>query len=392
MTSQYLTAAESLFEYTQALRRDFHQHPELSFEEVRTAGVVARELKEIGFTDIQTEVAKTGVVAILEGGKPGPVLLIRVDMDALPMQEDSEAEYASQNPGVMHACGHDGHTAIGITVAKMLFERKAELAGTIKFVFQPAEEGLGGAELMVEEGVLENPRPDYALSVHVWNEKEVGWFGINNGPCMAAAEELKITLTGKGGHGAAPHLSIDPIYAGAQVVTAMQSIVSRNVPPLDTAVVTIGTFQGGTAMNIIPPTVEMTGTIRTFKKEVRAKVLQRLEEIVNGVATAMNCEADVYVQSVTPAVVNDAELAAKVQDVARGLFPDAEIDHHAITMGSEDMAFMMDDIPGVYIFAGSADHAQGLDAAHHHPKFDFNETALTKAAALVASAAAEILS
>ncbi len=390
--NKYLGEAQDLFSYTQTLRRDFHQHPEVGFQEVRTAGIVARELEAIGFTQIQTGVAKTGVVALLEGGKPGPVLLIRVDMDALPMQEDSKAEYASVNAGVMHACGHDGHTAIGLTVAKILYAHKADLAGTIKFVFQPAEEGLGGADLMVAEGVLENPRPDYSLSVHVWNEKEVNWFGINNGPCMAAAEELRITLTGKGGHGAAPHQTIDPIYAGAQIVTALQSIVARNVPPLETAVVTIGTFQGGTAMNIIPPKVEMTGTIRTFRKDVRAMVIQRLKDIVTGIAAALNCEAEVIVNSVTPAVINNADLAAKAQSVTRNLFPDAEIDPAAITMGSEDMAFMMDDIPGCYIFVGSADHAAGLDAAHHHPKFDFDEQALSKAVALVAATAAEILS
>ena len=230
--------AEELFPYNQAMRRDFHMHPELGFEEVRTAGIVARELQELGI-EVTTGVGKTGVVALIEGPERGPVVLARVDMDALPIQEDSSAEYASQTPGLMHACGHDGHTAIGLTVAKMLVARQDELKGTVKLVFQPAEEGLGGAELMVEEGVLENPRPDCSLSLHVWNEKPVGWIGATSGPAMAASETFYINITGKGGHGAAPHLSIDPLLAAAQVVTTLQSIVARNVPPLDTAVVSV---------------------------------------------------------------------------------------------------------------------------------------------------------
>ena len=391
MTTNYLSEAESLFDYTQTMRRDFHQNPELGFEEFRTAEVIARELKSFGIENVQTGFAKTGVVALVEGTKQGSVLLLRFDMDALPMTEETQADYASQNPGVMHACGHDGHIAIGLTVAKMLQAHKDEFSGTVKFVFQPAEEGLGGAELMVEEGVLQNPRPDFCLSVHVWNEAEVNWFGINTGPMMAAAEEFRITITGKGGHGAAPHQTVDPIYAGAQIVTALQSIVARNVPPLETAVITVGTFQGGTAMNIIPPKVEMRGTIRTFKKDVRANVLKRFKEIVTGIATALNCEADVYLKSVTPAVINNPEMAGRVQEIAERLFPDGNVDKNAITMGSEDMSFIMDEIPGCYVFVGSADAEKGLDAKHHHPKFDFNEVALTKAAALVATATAEIL-
>jgi len=245
---------------------------------------------------------------------------------------------------------------------------------------------------MVAEGVLENPRPDYVMSVHVWNENEVNWYGITPGPVMAAAEEFKVVITGKGGHGAAPHQTVDPIYAGSQIVTALQSIVARNIPPLETAVVSVGTFQSGTAMNIIPPTVELTGTIRTFKKDVRVKVLQRFEEIVTGIATALNCQAEVYTKSVTPAVYNNPDLTARVQDIAQRLFPEGTINSQTVTMGSEDMAFMMDDIPGCYVFVGSAEAAKGLDAKHHHPKFDFNEAALTNAAALVATVTAEILS
>ena len=210
--------AQELFPYTRDLRRDFHRHPELGFQEVRTAGIVARELTEMGL-EVSTGIGKTGVVATLEGARSGPVLLVRFDMDALPIQEETGVEYASQTPGVMHACGHDGHTAIGLTVAKILDAHKDDLGGTVKLVFQPAEEGLGGAEAMVADGVLQQPKPEQCLSLHLWNDKPSGWIGITPGPVMSASDRFSVKITGRGGHGAAPHLSIDPIVAGAQVIS-----------------------------------------------------------------------------------------------------------------------------------------------------------------------------
>ena len=386
----YKREAERLFPYTQELRRDFHRHPELGFEEVRTAGIVARELTNLGL-EVSTGIGKTGVVATLEGAQPGPVLLVRFDMDALPIQEETNAEYASQTPGVMHACGHDGHTAIGLTVAKMLEEHKSELRGTVKFVFQPAEEGLGGALAMVADGVLENPRPERSLSLHLWNEKPLGWIGVTPGPAMSASDRFTINIIGKGGHGAAPHISIDPVAAGAQVISALQTIVSRNVDPLESAVVTTTSMIGGEAFNVIPDTVELRGTIRTFKPEVRKIVMERFESITRGIAEAMGCRADVELRSITPAVSNDSEMAERVLRVARSEYPQGDISTEERTMGSEDMAYMMDDIPGCYFFIGSADHERGLDAGHHHPKFDFNEHALTTGAALMASAVVDYL-
>jgi amidohydrolase len=390
--ADYLAEAKSHFTYTQTLRRDFHQNPELSFKEFRTAGIVARELEAIGMDEITTGVAKTGVVALLKGAKPGPVVLLRFDMDALPIEEETGADYASQAPGVMHACGHDGHTAVGLTVAKILAAQKENLAGTVKFVFQPAEEGLGGAALMVEEGVLENPRPDYSLAIHVWNEKPLHWFGITAGPIMAAAETFRVVITGKGGHGASPHNTVDPIFAASQVVSALQSIISRNIPPLESAVVTVGSIQGGSAFNIIPPEVELLGTIRTFKPDVRGTVLNRFKEITTGVAESLGCSATIEMYPVTNAVVNNPELTARVRKVADRLFPEADISADEITMGSEDFASMMVDIPGCFVFVGSANSEKGLDHKHHHPMFDFDETALENAVALVAAAAVELLS
>ena len=300
----FLTQATSLFEYTQALRQDFHIHPELGFREFRTSGIVIKELEGLGL-EVTKGIGKTGVVGLLEGAKPGPTLLLRFDMDALPITEETGAEYASQTPGVMHACGHDGHTAIGLTVAKMLHAHRDDLAGTIKFCFQPSEEGtngeeVGGAEMMLRDGVLDSPRVDMSLSLHLWNEKPLGWLGIAGGPVMAGAEIFTVRITGKGGHGAIPQQTIDPVVAAAQIVNALQSIVSRNVAPMETAVVSVTTIHTGTAFNVIPQTAELTGTIRTFDLGVRQKVVQRFEQIARGVGEALGCQVDVEVKRMTP--------------------------------------------------------------------------------------------
>lgn len=388
--------ALALFEYTRSLRRDFHIHPELGFQEIRTARIVAKELKELGL-EVTTGVAQTGVVALVEGARPGPTVLARFDMDALPIHEQTGAEYASQNPGVMHACGHDGHTAVGLTVAKLLNQHRDELSGTVKLVFQPAEEGvtgpkgMGGAELMVDEGVLETPHVDYTLALHVWNEKPVGWLGIAAGPVMAGAEFFKITLTGKGGHGAIPHLSSDPIVAAAHVVTAIQSIVARNIAPLKSAVVTVGSIHAGEAFNVIPQTVEMQGTIRTFDLAVRETVLRRFRQVVHSTAEALGCTVEMELKRVTPAMINDDSVARHVISAAQQVFPAAEVDTSPyVTMGSEDMSFMLEKAPGCFFFVGSANAEKGLDFGHHHPKFDFDESALPRAAALMTAAVMEV--
>ena len=389
--TDFLSEAQSLFEYTQSLRRDFHTHPELGFHEVRTAGIVARELNMLGL-ETHTGMAGTGVVALLEGTKPGPVILLRADMDALPIIEETGAGYASQNPGVMHACGHDGHTAILLTVAKMLHARRDQLAGTVKFMFQPAEEGMGGAEKMIESGVLENPKIDLTLGLHLWNEKPVGWFGISNGAFMAGAEIFKVKIIGKGGHGAAPHISVDPVLAAAQVINALQGIVARNVAPLQSSVVSVCTVHGGEAFNVIPPAVELTGTIRTFEPEVRNLVLKRFEETVRGVAEAMGCQAEIDLQRLTPATVNYPEVATIVQATACEMFPNANIDSGLYTtMGSEDFSFILEKVPGCFFFVGSANPEKGLNAGHHHPKFDFDEVVLPHAAALLSAATFSLL-
>ena len=385
----YQQALEHL-EYSRNLRRDFHSHPELGFQEFRTAGVVARELNALGL-EVNSGVGKTGVVALLEGAKPGPVIMIRCDMDALPILEQTGAEYASQNPGVMHACGHDAHTAIGLTVARLLTARRETLSGSVKFIFQPAEEGLGGAEAMIADGALENPHPEMALGLHVWNDRPLGWAGIVPGAFMAAAEIFRLRIKGKGGHGAVPHLAVDPVLASAQIITALQSIASRNVSPLETAVVSVTAIRGGETFNVIPPEVEMQGTIRTFSPAVRELVLERFRTIIYQVASAMGCQAELDLQFLTSAVVNDEKITARVQKTVAQLMPDLQIDTHYATMGSEDMSSFMNQIPGCFFFVGSANAERGLNAAHHHPKFDIDEEVLPRAAAMMAAAALELL-
>jgi amidohydrolase len=387
----FYTQAKELFAYSQSMRRDFHMHPELGFQEVRTAGIVAKELQKLGL-EVTTGIGKTGIAAMIEGSRPGQTLLLRADMDALPILEQTGAEYASQNPGVMHACGHDGHTAILLTVAKMLNNARDQFPGSIKLVFQPAEEGQGGAESMITDGVFDDPKVDVTFGLHLWNEKPVGWLGIAEGPTMAGAEKFDITVTGKGGHGAMPQGAIDPILAGAQIVNALQSIVSRNVAPLDSAVVSVTQFHGGDAFNVIPQTVELGGTIRTFDLKVRELVLKRVAEITSGIAEALGCQAEFRNTRLTPAVINDSATIRLVQKAARKVLPDLTLDESApITMGSEDFAFMMEKVPGCFIFVGSANAERGLDYGHHHPKFDVDERALSQAAALMAQSAIEIL-
>jgi amidohydrolase len=394
--SNFLQHAEELFPYTQSLRRDFHIHPELGFREIRTGGIVAKELEALGI-EVTKGVGKTGVVGLLEGAKSGPTLLLRFDMDALPITEETGAEYASQNQGVMHACGHDGHTAIGLTVARMLHARREELAGTIKFCFQPSEEGnngedIGGNEMMMHDGVLDAPKVDKTLALHLWNEKPLGWLGIAGGPVMAGAEIFTIKITGKGGHGAIPQQTVDPIVAAAHIINAVQTIVSRNVAPLETAVVSVTTVNSGTAFNVIPQTAELTGTIRTFDPGVRQKVVDRFEQIARGVGEALGCRVDVDVKRMTPALINDDEIAATVQNSARRVLSESELDTAGYTtMGAEDMAFMQEKVPGCFFFVGSNDTARHLDYGHHHPKFDFNEEALIRASALMATAAMDVL-
>jgi len=386
-----LSQAEELFPYTRDLRRDFHRHPELGFQEHRTAEIIVRELSNLEDMVIQAGVAGTGVIGTLKGGKPGRVILLRFDMDALPVEENTGVDYSSENEGLMHACGHDGHLAIGLTTARLLHEGRENLSGTIKFVFQPAEEGLGGAVAMIKEGILSDPVPEVALALHLWNEKPLGWIGITDGPVMSASETFQVRITGKGGHGGKPHESIDPIVAAAGIINALQSIVSREIPPLDSGVITVSSIHGGEAHNVVPEQVTLSGTIRSFTEETRDLLLKRFHEVVEQTAAAYLCRARITIEDISPAVNNDPKIAAVLRQTAGELFPQAVIDKGYRTMASEDMAFMMQEIPGCYCLIGSANSERGLDAKHHQPEFNFDEQALTQGAALLVSAVHDLL-
>lgn len=388
--ADFRTIAEELGPRMLLWRRDFHAHPELAFEEHRTAGIVAEHLRRLGYT-LRTGVAKTGVIGVLSGARPGPVVMVRFDMDALPVAEETGAEYASQVPGRMHACGHDGHVAMGMALAEVWAARRDQMVGTLKLVFQPAEEGGNGAAVMVQEGALEHPRPDVFLAAHIWTQKPVGTVDVTPGPVMASAELWSCTICGQGGHGALPHQAVDPIVAAAHVVTALQTVVSRNVSPLDTAVVTVGSIHGGEAFNVIPSKVTMTGTIRTYEPATRLMVLRRVREIVQGVASACAASAELALTPLTPAVINDAEVAEVVRQAAEVVIGPAQVTSGERTMGSEDAACFMGEVPGCYFFVGAANPGKGLGAPHHNPRFDFDEDALVVGLAVLAQACAQYL-
>ena len=367
-----------------SLRRDLHRHPELAWQESRTAARV-RAFLEGSRLELRT-VGGTGVLAVARGGS-GPTVLLRVDMDALPLQEQNDVPYASAVPGVMHACGHDGHTAMGAAAARALSGRS--LAGEVRLLFQPAEEGEGGAQAVVRDGALDGV--DAVLGIHLWNELEVGTLGVKAGPLMAAVDRLTITVRGQGGHGGKPHRARDPVVAAAHVVTALQSIVSREVAPLDAAVVTIGAIHGGQAFNVIPDLVELLGTIRTFDPELRRCMPERITRIASGVAEALGCRAEVAVTRGNGAVVNDPVVAALARRAATRVVGEAQVVEPVPTMGGEDMAVYFERAPGCFVFVGSANAAKGLDHDHHNPRFDFDEDALTIGCEFLVQAAEEAL-
>jgi amidohydrolase len=368
-----------------ALRRDLHAHPEIAHQEHATAERVVAYL-EGGGLDVRTGVGGTGVVATAAGEGPRTVLL-RVDLDALPVQERSDAPYASRVPGVMHACGHDGHAAMGATAARVLAGRA--LPGTVRVLFQPAEEGAGGAAAVLNDGVLEGV--DVAVGLHLWNEMPVGRIGVKAGPLMAAVDKIRIVVRGRGGHGAMPQRSADPVVAAAHVVTALQTIVSRGVSPLDSAVVTIGSIHGGEAFNVIPGEVTLEGTVRTFDAGLRRTVAERLRAVATGVAGGLDCRAEVEIEPGNPAVVNDPRIAEVARAVAGRVVGEANVAEPRRTMGGEDMSLYLERVPGCYVFIGSANAERGLTEPHHSPSFDFDEDALSIGCAFLVEAAMELL-
>jgi len=357
-------------------RRHLHQRPELGFQEQLTAQFIAQKLQEWGI-EHQTGIAKTGIVATISSDRPGPVLAIRADMDALPIQEENDVPYCSQHDGIMHACGHDGHTAIALGTAYYLAQHRERFSGTVKIIFQPAEEGPGGAKPMVEAGVLKNPDVDAIIGLHLWNNLPLGTVGVRNGALMAAVECFNCKILGKGGHGAMPHQTVDSIVVSAQIVNALQTIVARNVDPIESAVVTVGKLHAGTALNVIADTACMSGTVRYFNPKFEGYFEQRIEQVIAGICQSQGASYEFEYLRLYPPTINNPQMAELVRSIAldvvetpAGIVPECQ------TMGGEDMSFFLQAVPGCYFFLGSANPDKDLAYPHHHPRFNFDETAL----------------
>lgn len=373
-----------------ATRRDLHEHPELAFEEVRTSNIVAQRLRALGM-EVQTGVAKTGVVGLLRGGGSGKTIAIRADMDALPIYELNEIDYRSQVDGKMHACGHDGHTTILLTVADILAKRKDELAGDVKFVFQPAEETVGGAQPMVNEGAMQDV--DGVIGLHLISDYPIGRVGVRSGAVFASADKIILTVRGKGGHAAMPETTVDPIVISSYIVTALQTLISRETSPFSPAVITIGKITAGSAFNIIPETAEMHGTMRSFTKEHREKLLRRIREVASGIASAMGGSCDVDIQDGCPPCVNDAGMTELVRQAAVAAVGDQAVDTGAEVMstGSDDMACFLDAVPGCYFIVGAKNDEKGARYSHHHPRFNIDEDAMPVGVEVLTRAALDFL-
>jgi len=366
-----------------ALRRDIHHHPELGFKEDRTCALVEKHLSELGLKP--RVMAGTGVTALIDAGAAGKTLMIRSDLDGLPIVEETAADWKSANTGVMHACGHDFHTAILLGTAKSLVHGRPA-KGKVKLNFQPAEEGLNGAGAMIKAGIMESPKVDAVLGYHIWQSLPVGKVGVVTGPAMAAVDRFRVTLRGKGGHAAYPHRSVDTVLVAANVITALQSIVARNVDPLDAAVVTVARIESGTAFNIIPPEAHLEGTVRTFSKEAGKTIPRRFREIVIGVAKALGATAEVeYIREHSP-LVNDAAMSEFMRGIVTQVLGKKALAEAHPSMGGEDHSAYQELVPGCYIFIGSAPKS-GEAFPHHHPKFNPDEDALEIGASLMAEAA-----
>ena len=353
-------------------RRDLHRIPEVGYTEKKTSAYVADYLNREGL-EVQTGVAQFGVVGLLNTGRPGPTLLIRADMDALPLQEETGLEFASTHDGVMHACGHDAHMAMGLAAATVLNKIKDQISGTVKFVFQPAEEGPGGAEPMIKEGVMENPKVDYALGCHVWPEIPEGTIGVRSGPFLAAMDRYDLKIIGKGGHGAMPHLCVDALEVGTQVVSALQRISSRHINPLEPVVVTVGSFHSGTAFNIIPDEAVLSGTTRTFNLDIWHSWGERLEKVIRGVCESMGADFEFKFSKGYPPTINDDAMADLVRRCAAEVVGPDNVIEPAKTMGGEDMSFFLQQSKGCFYALGAGRNG---GPPVHNSKFTFNEDIL----------------
>ncbi len=357
------------------IRRHLHQYPEIGYKEFETSKFIVQKLKEYGYTNIKENVGGTGVVALLKEKTEGKVLLIRSDMDALPLQELNDVEYKSKVDGMMHACGHDGHMSILLTVAKKLMFMKDKINGQVKIIFQPAEEGLGGANAMVRDGVLTNPKVDNAIGLHIFTDLESGKVGVSSGPVMATVNEFHLKIRGKGGHGASPQTATDPIIVSANIINACQTIVSRNIDPIKPAVVTFSSIHGGTSFNIIPEYVKLSGTVRTFHHDDHDLVKTRFEEIVSGICKSFRATYELDYKTSNMVVVNDESMSNLIRECAIDCVGKDNLAKYVTTAG-EDMSAYLNEVPGCFFFIGNGNKKKGITAQNHSPYFDIDEDVL----------------
>ncbi len=384
-------AAQALRDETIATRRDFHQHPELAFEEVRTSGIIADKLEQLGL-DVRRNVGKTGVVGILDSGKPGKTVLVRADIDALPIHAERDVPYRSQVDGKMHACGHDGHAAVALSTAKLFSEHQDLFTGKLVFVFQPAEEVVGGAKAMLTEGALEGFDVDATIGLHLSSDTPTGIVPVRAGPAMAATDTFTFVVKGSGGHAAKPNETIDPIVTSAQLVMALQTLVSRETDPVKETVISVTSIHGGTAFNIIPESVELKGTLRTFDAAHREYIIGRIKAVAQGVAEMMRAHVDIDWREGTPAVVNDATMTERLREVAANVVGAGNVPEKDPIMGGDDMSLWLQQAPGCYFFVGARNEAAGITSPHHHPHFDIDEDALPIAVEILSKGALDFLS
>ncbi|HEY7179954.1 MAG TPA: amidohydrolase [Blastocatellia bacterium] len=374
-------AAESLRAKLIEQRRDFHMNPELSNREERTSRVIAEKLRALGLDEVRTGVGKYGVVALLKGKLPGSVVAVRADMDALPIQETLDAPYKSRNDGVKHACGHDAHMTIQLGVAELLSKMRDRIHGSIKFIFQPAEEGAppgerGGAQFMIEENALENPRPSAIFGLHAMPNIEVGQIGYNSGPAMASSDRFSITIHGKKVHGAYPHDGVDAVVVAAECVTALQTIRSRRINTQEPLVITIGSVHGGNRFNIIADEVKLEGTMRTLNEEVRAKAIEMMKQTLAGVTSANGASYEMALGANNPVTYNDPALVEATLPVMRKILGDKNVISPKPQMGAEDFSYYQKVIPGFFYFLGVGNREKGVTAMIHTPEFDIDEESL----------------
>ncbi len=357
------------------IRREIHMYPELGFEEVKTSRLISEWLERFGL-EVQKGVAGTGVIGLLRGKSQGKTVAIRADMDALPIEELNEVPYASKIKGKMHACGHDAHVTILLGVARIFSSLRDQIKGNIKWIFQPAEEGGGGGKRMVEEGVLENPRVDAIFGAHVFPQIEIGKVGICKGKALASADRFIIKLIGQSGHAASPHLAKDPILAAGHLITQIHSIVSREVDPLESAVITIGKVSGGTAFNIIPDEVELLGTVRALSPEIQEKMKKRIEEAVRGVTQTFGMRYDFEYEYGYPVLINEPEMIQLVASACAKGIGEENIVEVPPSMGAEDFAFYLEKVPGAFFRLGIRNESKGVVHPYHNSRFDIDEDVL----------------